>query len=303
MEQFLTFTKRNLKLYWRYRAAIFFSLLSMLIVIALMVFFLGDMNIQSITELLALFPEHDTGSDIENARLLVLVWTCAGILSINAVTVTLAAYSIMIKDRVDGRLTSIYTAPVSRAVIAGGYVCSAWICSVLMCFATLVIAEALCCIKGMTPFSLLVHLQLIGLISINSFTFTAIMYVGALLSKTSGAWSGIGTVVGTLVGFLGAIYVPLGSLADSIVKVIKCTPIIYGTALFRDIMTTSLIEQTFTDIPDEITQGFRASMGIDLSVRSHLVTPAEELFLLLLFGMIFLIVGIVLLKYTRKTDR
>ena len=90
----------------------------MIIVIGLMVFFLGDMNVDAITNLLAEFHERDTAADAQNAKLLVLVWTCAGILSINAVTVTLSAYSVMIKDRVGGKLSSIYTAPVNRGIIA-----------------------------------------------------------------------------------------------------------------------------------------------------------------------------------------
>ena len=303
MEQFFAFTGRNLKLYLRDRGAIFFSLLSMIIVIGLMVFFLGDMNVNAITDLLAQFPEHDPAADAEHAGLLVLAWTCAGILSINAVTVTLAVYSIMIKDRVDGKLSSIYTAPVSRAVIAGGYVCSAWVCSMFMCTATLIIAECFCCLKGMPVFGLLTHLQLLGMIAVNSFTFSTIMYVAALFAKTNGAWSGIGTVVGTLVGFLGAIYVPVGSLADSIVTVLKCSPVLYGTAMFRNVMTKAIMDSTFTAVPEEVVAEYRRVMGIDLTVGTHMVSVTEELLLLGIFGMIFLIVGIVLLKYSRKTDR
>ena len=48
MRQFITLTGRNLKLYLRDKGAVFFSLLSMLIVIGLMVFFLGDMSVNSI---------------------------------------------------------------------------------------------------------------------------------------------------------------------------------------------------------------------------------------------------------------
>ena len=86
MEQFKAITVRNLRLYFRDKGSIFFSLLSMIIVIGLMVFFLGDMNIDSITELLGEFPGRDAAADADNARRLVLAWTCAGILSINAVT-------------------------------------------------------------------------------------------------------------------------------------------------------------------------------------------------------------------------
>ena len=117
MEQLVMFTGRNLKIYFRDKGAIFFSLLSMLIVIGLMMFFLGDMNVESVTELLAQFPNRNNGTDEKNAELLILSWTCAGILSINAVTVTLAAYSVMIKDRVSGKINSFYTSPVQEVML------------------------------------------------------------------------------------------------------------------------------------------------------------------------------------------
>ena len=50
MEQLRVITKRNLMLYLRDKGAVFFSLLSMLIIIGLMVLFLGDAAIQNIQE-------------------------------------------------------------------------------------------------------------------------------------------------------------------------------------------------------------------------------------------------------------
>ena len=52
MEQYLSLTKRNLKIYLKDKGAVFFSLLSMAIVICLMLFFLGDMTINAITNIL-----------------------------------------------------------------------------------------------------------------------------------------------------------------------------------------------------------------------------------------------------------
>lgn len=112
MAQFMAIMGRNLKMYFRDKGAVFFSLLSMFIVIGLMVFFLGDMNIEGITGFLADYPGRDATKDAKNAELLILTWTFAGIISINAVTITLGVYSVMIKDRVNGKLNSIYTAPV-----------------------------------------------------------------------------------------------------------------------------------------------------------------------------------------------
>lgn len=303
MAQFMAIMGRNLKMFFRDKGAVFFSLLSMIIVIGLMVFFLGDMNIEAITGILEEFPDRNVTSDEKNAELLVLSWTFAGILSINAVTVTLGVYSVMIKDKVNGKLISIYTSPVSRAAIATAYIATAWIGSVLICTITLFITEIYGCIKGMEAYSIMTHLQLLSMIMVNSFVYAALMYVVAGLAKTEGAWTGFGTVVGTLVGFLGGIYIPIGALSDAIGNILKCTPIIYGTAMFRSIMTKDILNTIFEGVPEEVVTEYRQTMGIDLEVFGKIMGITEEWLILLGCGIMFLVIGIYILKYSNKADR
>lgn len=303
MEQFLVLTARNVKVYIRDKGAVFFSFLSALIVICLMVFFLGDMNIDGIAELLDAFSYGEKEENIKNAELLVLAWTSAGILSINAVTVSLAVYSGMIKDRVNGRLNAIYTAPINRLKIALSYIASAWTASVLVCVMTLGITEVYGIVSGMAPYTFMEHVQLLGMIMVNSFAYASLMYPLALLAKTEGAWSGFGTVIGTLVGFLGGIYIPIGSLADSISGMMKCTPIIYGTSMFRKVMTKSILDSTFEGLPVEVIDEYCEIMGIQLKVADYTLTLRDEWLILLACGIIFLVIGMCLLKYEKKMDR
>lgn len=303
MRQLWAITSRNLKQYLRDTGAIFFSLLSMFIVILLMFFFLGDSNTGSITELLSRFPGRDAARDEENAKLLVLAWTCAGIVSINAVTVTQASLSYMIKDRETGKLNSIYTAPVSRLTIAAGYVLAAWLSSVIVCGLTLVITEIYCVMQGMAPYSLVSHLRLFGMIGANSFTYAALMYLVAALVKSAGAWGGLGTIIGTLVGFLGGIYFPIGALSDGIAALMKSMPVIYGTALFRSEMTAGILSDTFADIPDEVVTEFSRVMGIELTIGDAVLGVPQEITILLVCGLVFLVAGALAVRFSKKSDR
>ncbi len=303
-EQLKMFTGRNLKLYLRDKSAVFFSLLSMLIVIGLMVLFLGDLQTEQVTSLLQRFPARDAALDEKNAERLIYQWTCAGILSINAVTVTLAVLASMIKDRVSGRLNAIYTAPVSRLTIASSYVLAAWAASVLLCLLTLVLTEGYgAAALDMQWFSAEEHLQLVGMIAANSFTYAAFMYTAAVLIKSEGAWSGLGTVVGTLTGFLGGIYLPIGQLSEGVGNFMKCTPIIYGTAMFRDVMTKPVMDTLFEKIPEETVNAYREIMGIDLFVFDREVTAGMDLALLLIFGAVLLMIGVCAVTYGKRTDR
>lgn len=52
MRKYISLTKRNCLVFIRDRGAVFFSLLSMLIVLMLQGLFLGEMNVNEVTDLL-----------------------------------------------------------------------------------------------------------------------------------------------------------------------------------------------------------------------------------------------------------
>ncbi len=303
MPQYLELTRRNIRVYLRDKGAVFFSLLSMVIVLGLMLFFLGDMNVQALAECFEGLPDRDAVADEANAKLFVTLWTCAGIVCINAVTVTLAVYSTMINDKAAGRLSSIYTAPISRLAISASYVTAAWLCSVIICVITLAISEIYCIIQGGAAFSVMAHVKLVGMIMLNSFTYAALMYLAAVLVKTSGAWSGIGTVIGTLVGFLGGIYIPIGSLGAEVGAVLKCTPVMYGAKVFRSIMTEDISAKLFGNAPAELEAEYMDFMGNSIDFFGTAVTDTACVVLLLICGAAFLLAGALVTKYSKKSDR
>ena len=177
MGKLTEFVKRNMKIYLRDRSAVFFSLMTMIIVIGLMLLFLGDMNVEAVTKMLSALPGRDAQADEANAKLLVLMWTCAGIIPINAVTVAISALSPMIKDRAEGRINSIYTAPVSRLTVSAGYICSTCFSAIVICILTLVISEIYCVTQGAEAFSFAAHMKLLGMIAANSFTYSSLVYL------------------------------------------------------------------------------------------------------------------------------
>ena len=303
MTQFLYLTKRNLLVYFRDRGAVFFSMLSMLIIIALMLLFLGDMHVDSITEMLAKLPGHDTTNDQSHAELFLLAWTVAGIIPINAAMVTLSALSSIIKDRANGRSASIHTAPISRMTITLSYIAAACLASLVICSLTLAISEIYLCTKGMQAFSVAEHLQLLGMILANSFTYSALMYLCAMFVRSEGAWSGLGTVIGTLVGFLGGIYLPVGNLSQGLADFLSCTPVIYGTVMFRGIMTRSITDVTFADAPAQMIDTTRSVMGIDYTAFGNDVSAGNCVLLVLGFGVLFTVMGAAATLLMKRKDR
>ena len=285
MREIFYLVKRNVKVFVRDYGAVFFSVLSMLIVLALMVVFLGSMNSENLVDMLAKYGgERDTLADKKNASYLIQMWTLSGILLVNAVTVTLTVMGNMVEDETKNRLASFYTAPVSRIKVSLGYIFSAWFIGVFMCMLTLVIGEIymmICSHPLLLPAD---WLKLFLMVVLNVFVYACIAYLLALLVHSAGAWSGLLTVVGTLVGFVGAIYLPMSMLPEGVAKVLKCLPVLHGAAMMREVCTRDAIAETFAGLPDMAGDFFREQMGISVIMNGNAVSLRQQVFFLLFCG-------------------
>lgn len=303
MRQTLELIKRNFRLYVRDKSAVSFSLLTMLIVIGLMVLFLGDMNINNIVNLLEEMGVSDLETGRENAALLILTWTLAGVTAMNSITVSISILGIMVQDQNSGRFQSFYTSPISRFKLSLGYIGASILGSSLICFITLIISDLLISINGGEVLSLLAHSKLIGIIIINSFCYSGLMYFVAQFIHSDNAWSAFSTIVGTLAGFLGAIYLPMGALPVAVQTILKCTPILHSTALLRKVFTESILAKTFYGLPDTIISEYQEVMGITVTSGKHILNPGIQVALLCLCGIIILIVSATVMKRRKVSDR
>jgi len=75
----LNLAQRNLKIFFRQKSAVFFSLLGVFVIIGLYVVFLGDVWTQNFKDL----PQINT---------LMNNWIMAGIISVTAITTTMGAF-------------------------------------------------------------------------------------------------------------------------------------------------------------------------------------------------------------------
>ena len=304
MLKLFSLVKRNCLVFLRDRGAVFFSLMSMFIVLLLMVVFLGDMNVDSLIDLLKKYGGiRDAVADKENAIHLVQMWTIAGILVVNAVTVTLTVIGVMVNDSNENRLQSFYTAPVSKLVIALSYIISAVIIGTLFCSLTFLAAEGYVYATGGLLLNTVQTVKVLGYIVLNVCVFAVIMYLAALFVKSTSAWSGVATIVGTLVGFVGAIYLPMGSLPQSVGNVLKYLPILHGTALMREVCCEKTFENTFINAPIELIDTYKEHMGITIIMNDVQVSSTFQLLFVAGCGIIAIAVIAVVLRVKSGTDR
>lgn len=285
MREIFYMVKRNSLVFLRERSAVFFSLLSMLIVLALMVIFLGRMNSQSLVNMLSeCGGDRDQTLDEKNAAYLIQLWTLAGILVVNAVTVTLTVAGAMVQDETEKRLMAFYVTPVNRVKLSLGYILAAWLVGTGMCLLTLAAGEGYFVLRGYGLLGADSLLKLAGMIALNTFVFSAIAYFLALFVHNSSAWSGLLTIIGTLVGFVGGIYLPMDSLSGHVQSVLKCLPVLHGASMMRKVCTEEALAETFAGLPDVAGDAFSKAMGISVSVGEHMVSTGEQVLFLLFYA-------------------
>ncbi|MBQ3163039.1 MAG: ABC transporter permease [Lachnospiraceae bacterium] len=304
MSKYVSLTRRNCMVFLRDTTAVFFSLLSMLMVLLMMWVFLGDMNTQGIINVLEQYGgERNVVQDKENALNLVQYWTLAGLMVVNALTVTLSVIGLMVGDANENKLQSFFSAPVNRSVIALSYITTAVIVGMLFCMITLGVALGYIWMTGGAMLSMGAIVQIFGYTLMNVCIFAIIMYMLGLFVKSSSAWGGIATVVGTLVGFVGAIYLPMGDLPAGVANMLKYIPILHGTSLMRKVCCKEAMETTFAGIPKEVLDAYQEHMGITVCMDGVEVSDGAQILFLCMCGVLAFLLIAFLTKRKNISDR
>lgn len=287
---------RNIKIFMRDKAAVFFSVLSMLITLVLMVLFLGRMNSDTIVNLLLEYGgERNSVTDRVNAEHLVWVWTLAGILLINCVTVPMSVMGNLIQDEETGRLASFYVAPVSRGRITLGYIISSWLIGAGMSLFTLLLGNVLFMLDG-AGLTGRTCVMLAVMILVNSFLYASLAYLLSLFVHSQSAWSAMLSVIGTLVGFLGAVYLPVEMLPEKVGMVLKALPVLHGASMMRRVGVQEALADTFAGLPAELIEGYSRGMGITVSVNGKILSVSIQVIFVIFLSMVITIAASLISK-------
>lgn len=270
----ITLTCRNLKLFFRDKASVFFSLLSVFIVIALYVLFLGDNMIK------------DTGN-VPDAKLLIVSWLMAGMLGVASITTTMGSFGIMVQDRDRKILKDFSVSPIKRYNLVGGYVLSSIIVGILISFVVLIISQMYILYIGGNLFSIVSFLKIVALIITTVTASSSMVFFIISFIKSQSAFSTASAVIGTLVGFLTGTYIPIGVLPESVGLFIKLFPPSHGIMMLRQLFTEEAIKVSFKNAPIEVIESFNYNMGIDFKFGDLKVTALMSLVFLFVTSIIF----------------
>ncbi len=277
-------TGRNLKLFFRDKASVFFSLLSVIIIIALYAVFLGNIQVQEL--------EGKAGQDVPGAAWLVNAWILAGILAVSTVTVSLGAYGTMVDDVRAGQIKDFFVAPIRRAQLVAGYMVSSALIAVIMNVVAFVIAEGYILISGGKLLEPLQILATLGILVLSILSFSSMVCFITSFVKTPQAFATLSTIVGTMIGFMTGIYVPVGVLPDALVTIMKFIPFTYTAVWLRQIFTEAPMAQVFAHAPVEVKQQYSDAYGITMYFGTTAVEPWMMAVIITASGILFFVLSI-----------
>lgn len=273
------FTVRNLKVFFKDRAAVFFSLLAVFIIIGLYALFLGDVWM-------------DDFEGMDGARTLMDSWIVAGLLTVASVTTTMGAFGIMVEDKQKKINKDFIASPVKNSSIVGGYILSAILVGIIMTLVTLFLSELYIVSNGGAWMTLPTLFKVLGLIVLATVANASLVLFLVSFFKSVNAFATASTIIGTLIGFLTGVYLPVGTLPETVQWVVKCFPPSHAGALLRRVMMEEPISVTFAHAPTEAVQDFRQSMGVEIWFGETAVGPFASILILLGTAALFFILSV-----------
>lgn len=280
------FVKRNLLLFFRNRAGVFFSVLGALIAFLLYLVFLKK-------SMSTLWP-------LTHPEKLLDPWLIGGTLTITAVTTTQNGLARMIVDRETGRLSDYLLTQASYLRIELGYLISAVIIGTIMqllMFFTM--SGAFLWLDHIAIFWQLTG-QIIVLAVFSSLVWTAFnLLILSFVSRVT-TMSGISTIIGTAAGFFAGVYLPIGSVPTAAQNLMKLTPFPYNAAIYRQLLLQQPLESTFSVHQTTARQTFEKMLGIRIDLHG-LLSSSQTYLILTSFTLLVGLVIILIAKVSRKT--
>lgn len=276
---------RNIKIFFRDKANVFFSLLAVLIIIGLYVFFLG----KNLTSGLG---------DSPGAQYVMDSWIMSGVISVSGVTTTMGAFAVMIDDRANKILKDFTVSPIRSSKLAAAYILSSVVVGFIMSLVTFVLAEAYIFLNGGELLAPLAILKMLGLILLTVLTSSAMVYFLISFFNSQNAFATASTILGTIIGFLAGVYVPIGQFSDNVQTIIKLFPMTYSASLMRQVMMEEPLKISFEGAPVEALDAFKLMMGHTIRFGESAVTPFTSM--LILIATALLLYGLSILNISRK---
>lgn len=295
---FSCLTVRNLKLFFKDKMQVFFSLLAPLIVLFLYVAFLGETQMDSLR---ASIPEGLISDDLIEG--VVNGWMLSGLLAVTCITVAVSVSSVTVSDNEKGISADFDSSPVRGSVVRFSYMAASYVSTLIITFIILAIGLIYLAISGWYLNAGQVF-AIIGNVFLSALSSTLFATVAVSFFRSSGALGGFIGIISAAIGFLVGAYIPLSVLGKGMEYAACFLPGTYSAAIFRDMFISGALDEMALTLPEEavdaIAQNYAVNVnffGVDMqSWFSVLMLFASIIF----FALLMIVLSPVMVKIRRR---
>ncbi|QQR93417.1 ABC transporter permease [bacterium] len=284
MNQILTLTNRNFKLFLRNKSAVFFSFLSVLIILVLYILFLGKTQVDAVKS---------TIGNVVGIENLVNSWLMAGIIFIATVTVAFGVLSRFVEDREDKKTSDFLVTPVNRIKIVFSYVLSTVTISSLLSIILFLLAEIYIISQGGSLLSSIRIIEMLILIVVSSILSSTILLFIISYLRNMQSVGIINGIMSAFLGFLSGVYMPIGIMPNFAQTIANILPTSHIASIARQIFLDDSIKKVFNNAPTNIIDTYRKTNGIDLYFLDHKISFGTSFLIIVITIIIFTILNIV----------
>lgn len=286
MYSLISMTKRHILIFLRDKTAVFFSFLSVIIMLGLYFLFIGK--------------QYTSGTEMEllDADLKIFLVTSlmmGGVIVINTMSLSLGMMGTIINDMESRKLDGFLVTPVKRyRLILSYYIASVIVTTILTLFMWILSILYVGISSGYwysitTIFMASFYIFLFTLIS-----STLMIFITTLLKSVS-AFGTLSGILGTLIGFVSGIYMPLFVLGKSMVYVASVVPFTHMAILFKQVLLKEPYAILATHIPPDVMTEINHVYG---SEEIGLLGMNVPIFWIMI-GFALLAIGLLYLSYRR----
>ena len=251
---------RNVKIFVRDRANVFFSLLAPLIVLALYVLFIGRMQadgIKQAAEGLGFFADAEIQAFSDS-------WMLSGVMATTCITVPLCACGVMIQDKNRGVTADFLASPVPAWLPSAAYFISVVAAGVVICGIVLGVCFIWLAITGGWMLSAADVFGCVGVMLLSVLSSSTLLVFAVSFMNSEGAFTGMNVIIGTVTGFLIGAYIPVSSFPEAVRYVTLFVPGSYSAALFRSCFMDGALQAIGEDASLEFAEGLSSQFAVRL---------------------------------------
>lgn len=290
-----------MKVFLKDNMAVFFSLLTQIIVLGLFLLFIKNSYLDGIDSALGELKSMVAKGDIEA---LVNSWMISGVIGTAVVTATMNALSVIVSDKEEKIDFDYNASSVKGSVVVVSYFSGAVLCSLITSFILLTFGLVFLAATGTFVLGAMDILALYGLVILGSVSAAVILMTVISFFKKNSTFSAFSILISTLVGFVVGAYFPVSQLGQAMQTVVNLIPGAQITCLMRSVLVTPAIDNISQSLNGLDHGQFKENATEMFAVRLNLFGSEVDTGFMLLYSVIaiaiFIVLNIVLFRFASK---